>query len=103
MLPSEELALRALGYRKVYFSELHCKDHGEIRIATATEPRRRHPCPICNKACWCSRPLCQGYTKREPPYHENITGPAVIRRMMRAEYTVAAAVAEDKRRAAAVG
>ena len=28
MLPSEELALMALGFRRVYFSELHCKNTG---------------------------------------------------------------------------
>jgi len=100
MLPSEELELMGLGFRRVYFSELHCKDHGEIRIAVETEPRHRHPCPICNCSCWCSKVLCTGYSKRQLPFYEIVSGPALIRQMIKAEYIASAAASENSRRAA---
>jgi len=102
MLDGEALALMSLGFHRVYFAELHCKDHGEIRIAVETKPRHRHPCPICNRSCWCSRVLCTGYTKRETPFYERVSGPAVIRAMIKAEYIATAAANENSRRAAAI-
>ena len=100
MLPSEELVLMGLGFRRVYFSELHCKDHGEIRIGTETAPRHRHPCPICNRSCLADKILCTSYSKRSLPFYEIVSGPVLLRRLAHARYV---ASSKGAQRAAIIG
>jgi len=98
MLDQEGLALLALGYRKARFAELECRNHGTIRIGTGTCPRRRHPCPICQHSSPCIDLRCTGYSKRELPFYERLSGPAFLRRLRQAYYATKGA-----QRAAIIG
>ena len=79
MLDGEQLALLSLGYRRVFFAELHCRFDGAIRIATELEPGRRHPCPICGEIRHSSGVYAIGYSKRELPFFEIVMAPDALR------------------------
>jgi hypothetical protein len=62
MLDLDELAtgLSLSGYRNYWTLELHCYNHGDIRVNTDVEPESHFPCPLCNRSChatWLGRGL----------------------------------------------
>ena len=68
-MPCAELAVELTRHRlaRCYFVSLHCQSHGDIRAALPNEPKRKHPCPLCQWACDCTL-LGVGGTHRPLPF-----------------------------------
>lgn len=62
------------GYRRCFYLELHCSDHGDIRVAAEAEPAQQHRCPLCGSSCD-SVGLGRGLTLRELPSFEMVCTP----------------------------
>jgi len=97
VLDREALALMALGFRRVY------SQNSTAQTAAKSESPSNGPqsggthVPYAIK-CWCSRPLCTGYSKRTLPFYEIVSGPAFLRCLRHAYY-----VNKGAQRAAAIG
>jgi len=75
-----------LGYRRCFYLELECSQHGSIRIASETKPAKHHDCPICQHRCPASGLLCTGYSRRELPFYEVVSGSELLRKLNHSQY-----------------
>ena len=109
MLDGEALDLMKLGFRRCFYLELECRQHGSIRIASETKPTKHYPCPICQNICPASGLLCTGWSRRELPFYEIVSGAQFLRKLNHSRYvtkldpTRPIAVVPGKRAAVSVG
>jgi hypothetical protein len=58
--------LIARGYRLCFCLELHCSEHGDVRLNVEAEPQAEHACPLCGANCPAVT-MGRGITRRELP------------------------------------
>jgi hypothetical protein len=96
------LALMALGYTQVSFSEIECRKCGGIwRIAAEDDYQAR--CPKCGAACFSSGELARGFTRKTLPIVEKAFGENSLRERINNSWRVATARKARQRSAALEG
>jgi hypothetical protein len=69
--------LTPLGFLRVHYVEMHCRQHGDIRTVVTHSPDScRHPCPVCGVPGDCNE-IGSGLTSRTLPIFEVVCYPSL--------------------------
>ena len=66
--------LTHVGYRPCFYLELHCGEHGDVRVGIESAPPNEYACPLCGAAC-SAMAMGRGITRRELPTFEVLCKP----------------------------
>ncbi len=98
MKPLDDVAAELMrrGYRLCFCLELHCGEHGDVRVNVEAEPQAEHVCPLCGAICPAVM-MGRGITRRELPSFEVVCAPVQAVRVRNARKRRAALTANEGR------